>query len=193
MECVAIVNHKCVIYWVINYRTMKYVLEKHDGWHGAMVWPHLPWLKAENVWFMSSCTPFINRTITEEVQCFREGNHPDWRGIQISVLVCHSVFFQRSTYRLKWNVFKFDIFPNSFTIFRGLCAFLGINYAHNSNSNNRCMKRCTRTVWKTMLVLYKKWNKCLKTWCLAWCHGMTSPCPGKNLRRFGLCRHARPS
>ena len=40
MECMAIVNHKCVIYWVINYRTMKYVLEKHDGWHGAMVWPH---------------------------------------------------------------------------------------------------------------------------------------------------------
>ena len=34
------VNHKRVIYWVINYRTMKYVLEKHDGWHGAMVWPH---------------------------------------------------------------------------------------------------------------------------------------------------------
>ena len=34
-ECVAIVNHKCVIYWVINYRKMKYVLEKHDAWHGA--------------------------------------------------------------------------------------------------------------------------------------------------------------
>ena len=31
MECVAIVNHKRVIYWVINYRTMKYVLEKHDA------------------------------------------------------------------------------------------------------------------------------------------------------------------
>ena len=40
MECVAIVNHKRVICWVINYRTMKYVLKKHDGWHGAMVWPH---------------------------------------------------------------------------------------------------------------------------------------------------------
>ena len=89
------------------------------SWYGLTV----PCLKAEKVWFMSSCTPFINRTITEEVQCFREGNHQDWRGIQISVLVCHSVFFQRSTYRLKWNVFKFDIFPNSFTIFRGLCAF----------------------------------------------------------------------
>ena len=39
-ECMAIVNHKCVIYWVINYRTMKCVLEKHDDWYGAMVWPH---------------------------------------------------------------------------------------------------------------------------------------------------------
>ena len=88
-------------------------------WYGLTV----PWLKAEKVWFMSSCTPFINRTITEEVPCFREGNHQDWRGIQISVLVCHSVFFQQLTYRLKCKVFKFDIFPGSFTIFRGLCAF----------------------------------------------------------------------
>ena len=46
MECVAIVNHKCVIYWVINYRTMKYVLEKHDGWHGDMVWPHRALVKS---------------------------------------------------------------------------------------------------------------------------------------------------
>ena len=46
MEFVAIVNHKRVIYWVINYRTMKYVLEKHDGWHGAMVWPHRALVKS---------------------------------------------------------------------------------------------------------------------------------------------------
>ena len=39
-ECVAIVNHKHVIYRVINYRTMKYMLEKYSVWHGAMVWPH---------------------------------------------------------------------------------------------------------------------------------------------------------
>ena len=45
-ECVAIVNHKRVIYWVINYRTMKYVLEKHDAWHGAMVWPHRALVKS---------------------------------------------------------------------------------------------------------------------------------------------------
>ena len=46
MECVAIVNHKRVIYWVINYRTMKYVLERHDAWHGAMVWPHRALVKS---------------------------------------------------------------------------------------------------------------------------------------------------
>ena len=46
-ECVAIVNHKRVIYWVSNYRKMKYVLEKHDAWHGAiMVWPHRALVKS---------------------------------------------------------------------------------------------------------------------------------------------------
>ena len=45
-KCVAIVNHKCVIYWVINYRKMKYVLEKHDAWHGAMVRPHRALVKS---------------------------------------------------------------------------------------------------------------------------------------------------
>ena len=34
---------------------------------------------------------------------------------------------------------------------------LGIN-AHNSNSNNWCMKRCTRTVWKIMIVLFSKFS-----------------------------------
>ena len=122
-ECVAIVNHKRIIYWVINYRKMKYVLEKHDAWHGAMVWPHHALVKIENVFLMSWCAPFINRTITEEVPCFREGNYQDWRGIQISILVCHSVFFQQSTYCLKCNLLKFVIFLGSFTIFRGLFAF----------------------------------------------------------------------
>ena len=49
MECVAIVNNKCVIYWVINYRTMKYVLENMTAgmvpWYGLTV----PWLKPEKV------------------------------------------------------------------------------------------------------------------------------------------------
>src|SRR3990170_7201902 len=45
MKCVAIVNHKCVVYWFFNYRKIKYMLEKHDAWHGAMVWPHYAMVK----------------------------------------------------------------------------------------------------------------------------------------------------
>ena len=55
------------VYWFFNYRKMKYMLEKHDAWHGAMVWPYRALVKIENVWLMSSCTPFINLTITKEV------------------------------------------------------------------------------------------------------------------------------
>ena len=73
--CVARVNSKCVVYWFFNYRKMKYMLEKHDAWHGAIVWPHHVLVKFEKVWLMSSCTPFINRTITEEDSWFREGSH----------------------------------------------------------------------------------------------------------------------
>ena len=104
------VNHKRVIYWVINYRTMKYVLEKHDGRHGAMVWPHRALVKS---WegLMSSCTPFINRTITEEVPCFREGKSPRLKGNPNFRPSLSFSFFQRSTYRLKCNVFKFELCP----------------------------------------------------------------------------------
>ena len=56
---------------------MKYMLGKHDAWRGAMVWPHHALVKFENVILMSSCTPFINRTITEEVSWFRGENHQD--------------------------------------------------------------------------------------------------------------------
>ena len=40
---------------------------------GMVPWYDLtmPWLKFEKVWLMLSCTPFINRTITEEVPCFQ--------------------------------------------------------------------------------------------------------------------------
>ena len=85
-KCVAIVNHKCVVYWVNNYMKMKYMLGKHDTWCGAMVWPHCALFK------ILSCTPFIKWTITEEVSWFRGGNHQDWRGIQISFVLCPWVF-----------------------------------------------------------------------------------------------------
>ena len=39
-KCVAIVNHKCVVYLVNNYTKNETHGWKHDAWHGAMVWPH---------------------------------------------------------------------------------------------------------------------------------------------------------
>ena len=112
MDCVATVNHKCVIYWVINYRTMKYVLEKHDGWHGAMVWPHRALVKSWEGLIYVVIDALHKPTITEEVQCFREGNHQDWRGIQISVLVCPWVFstmnINPANHRVQiWHFFGF--------------------------------------------------------------------------------------
>jgi hypothetical protein len=40
MKCVAIVNHKRLFIWFSTIEKMKQMLEKHDAWHGAMVWPH---------------------------------------------------------------------------------------------------------------------------------------------------------
>jgi hypothetical protein len=106
---------------------------------------------------MSSCTSFINRTITEEVSWFRGGNHQDSKGIQISVLVCHLVFFQRSTYPSNATCSNLAFFRSHLPYLGDYVHFLGIN-PHNSNSNNRCMKRCTRIVWKTMLVVFSKFS-----------------------------------
>ena len=113
---------KRVIYLVSNYKKWNACLKNMTPgmvpWYGLT----MPWLKVEKVWLMSSCTPFTNRTITEEVSCFREGNHQDWRGIQISVLVCHSIFFNDQHTASDATCSNLTFFL-ALTIFRGLFAF----------------------------------------------------------------------
>jgi len=123
MECVAIVNHKRVIYWVINYRTMKYVLEKHDGWHGAMVWRHHDLVKSWEglIYVVMHTLHKLNHHRGSSMHS--RGKSPRLKGNPNFHPSLSFNFFQRSTYRLKCNMFKFDIFPNSFTIFRGSRAF----------------------------------------------------------------------
>ena len=123
---------------------------------------------------MSSCTPFINRTITEEVPCFREGNTQDWRGIQISVLVVIQFFSNDQHTASNATCSNLTFFRAHLPYLGDYVHFLSINYAHNSNSNNRCMKRCTRTVWKTMLMLYKKVKHMVGKYD-AWCGAMVWP------------------
>ena len=138
---------------------MKYVLEKHDGWHGAMVWPHRALVKS---W---------EGLIYVVMHALHKSNHH--RG--------SSMLSRGKSPRLKGNPnfrpsLSFSFFPNdqhttsnatcsNLTFFRthlpylgDYVHFLGINYAHNSNSNNRCMKRCTRTVWKTMFMLFSTFS-----------------------------------
>ena len=122
-ECVAIVNHKRVIYWVINYRTMKYVLEKHDALHGAMVWPHRTLVKSREGLIYVVMHALHKSNNHQGTSMLSRGKSPRLKGNPNFRPSLSFSFFQRSTYRLKCNVFKFDIFSGSFTIFRGLCAF----------------------------------------------------------------------
>ena len=134
------------------------MLKKHDTWHGAMVWHHHALVKSwEGLIYVIMHTLFVNWTITEEVQCFREGNHQDWRGIQISVLVCHSVFSNDQHTTSNATCSNLTFFRAHLPYLGDYVHFLGIN-GYNSNSNNQCMKRCTRTVWKTMLVLFSTFS-----------------------------------
>ena len=105
-NCVVIVNHNASFTRLTTIQKMKHMVGKHDAWRGAMVWPHRALVK------MSSCTPFIKRTITEEVSWFRGGNHQDWRRIQISFVLCPRVFstmnIQPANHRVQiWHFFGF--------------------------------------------------------------------------------------
>ena len=102
---------------------------------------------------MSSCTPFINRTITEEVPCFREGKSPRLNG-NPNFRPSLSFSFSNDQHTASNATCSNLTFSRAHLQYLGdYVHFLGIN-GHNSNSNNWCMKRCTRTVWKTMLVLF---------------------------------------
>ena len=110
---------------------------------------------------MLSCTSFINRTITEEVPCFWEGNPQDWKGIQIFFVLCPGVFFYDEHTPCKSLCSNLAFFGAHLPYLGDYVHFLGIN-AHNSSSNNRYMKGCTRTAWKTMLVPFSKFSSLLQ-------------------------------
>ena len=116
-KCVAIVNHKCVVYWVNNYTKMKYMLGK--TWR--LVWCH----------GMTSPCPGKNVVM----HAFHKTNHhrgsfmvsrgksPRLKGDPNFLCPLSMSFFLWWTYNLQITVFKFGTFPGSFAIFRGLCAF----------------------------------------------------------------------
>ena len=105
---------------------------------------------------MLSCTTFINRTITEEVSWFQGGNHQDWRGSKFPLSFVHEFFSTMNIHPANHHV-QIWLFWVHLPYLGDYVHFLGIN-AHNSSSNNWCMKGCTRTAWKTMLVPFSKFS-----------------------------------
>ena len=143
-KCVAIVNHKHVVYWVNNYTKMKYMLGKYDAWCGAMVWPHRALVK---IW---ECFPYV------VMHAFHKSNHhrgsfmvsrgksPRLKGVQISFVLCPRVFFYDEHTTCKSPCSNLALFRVHLPYLGDYVHFLGIN-AHNSSSNNRCIKGSTRT------------------------------------------------
>ena len=97
-------------------------------------------------------------------------------GNEISFLVCHSVFFYNQHTPSNATCSNLAFFRAHLPCLGDYVHFLGIN-PHNSNSNNWCMERCTRMVWKTMLVVFSKFSCLLQ--------GM-----GRNFK--GMCGNSKP-
>ena len=122
--------------WVFNYKKWNTCLKNMTP--GMVPWYDLtmPCGKFEKVWLMSSRwgSSMLSR-----------GKSPKLKGNPNFLCSLPWSFFLRRTYNLQITAFKFGIFLGSFTILGDYVHFLGIN-PHNSNLNNRCLKRCTRTV-----------------------------------------------
>ena len=101
--------------------------------------------------------PFIKRTIIRGSFMVSRGKSPRLKGIQISFVLCPQVFFYDEHTTCKSPCSNLAIFRVHLPYLGDYVYFLGIN-AHNSSSNNRCMKGCTRTAWKTMLVPFSKFS-----------------------------------
>ena len=83
------------------------------------------------------------------------GKSPRLKGVQISFVLCPRVFFYDEHTTCKSPCSNLALFRVHLPYLGDYVHFLGIN-AHNSSSNNWCMKGSTRTAWKTMLVPFSK-------------------------------------
>ena len=131
------------------------MLEKHDAWRGAMVWPHHALVK---IW---ECYPYVI------MHAFHKSNHrrgssmvlrgksPRLKGDPNFLCPLSMSFFYDEHTPCKSPRSNLTLFRVHLPYLGDYLHSLGIN-AYNSNLNNRCMKRCTRTVWKTILVPFSK-------------------------------------
>ena len=121
------------------------MLEKHDTWRGAMVWPHHALVK------IGECFLYV------VMRAFHKMNHHPRKfhgfegeitkiegGSKFPLSFVHEFFFydEHTTYKTPCS--NLALFRVHLPYLGDYVHFLGIN-AHNSSSNNRCMKGSTRT------------------------------------------------
>ena len=123
---------------------MNHMVGKHDTWRGAIVWPHHALVK------IGECFPYVM------MHAFHKSNHhrgsfmvsrgksPRLKGVQISFVLCPRVFFYDEHTTCKSPCSNLALFRVHLPYLGDYVHFLGIN-AHNSSSNNRCMKGSRRT------------------------------------------------
>ena len=120
------------------------MFEKHDAWRGAMVWPHHALVK------IGECFPYVVMGTFHKSNHHRgsfmvsRGKSPRLKGVQISFVLCPRVFFYDEHTTCKSPCSNLALFRVHLPYLGDYVHFLGIN-AHNSSSNNRCMKGSTRT------------------------------------------------
>ena len=122
-----------------------------------MVWPHHALVKIWEGLAYVVMHALHKSNHRRESSMLSRGKSPRLKGIQTSFVLCPRVFFYDEHTTCKSPCSNLALFRVHLPYLGDYVHFLGIN-AHNSSSNNRCMKGCTRTAWKTMLVPFSKFS-----------------------------------
>ena len=136
---------------------MKHMVGKHDAWRGAMVWPHHAQVK---IW---EGLAYVVRHALHKSNHHRgsfmvsRGKSPRLKGDPNFLCPLSMSFFYDEHTPCKSPCSNLALSRVHLPYLGDYVHFLGIN-AHNSSSNNRCMKGCTRTAWKTMHVPFSKFS-----------------------------------
>ena len=134
---------------------------KHDAWRGAMVWPHHALVK------IGECFPYVVMHAFHKSKHHRgsfmvsRGKSPRLKGDPNFICPLSMSFFYDEHTTCKSPCSNLALFRVHLPYLGDHVHFLGIN-AHNSSSNNRCMKGSTKIAWKTMLVPFSKFSSLLQ-------------------------------
>ena len=133
------------------------MLKKHDPWHGAMVWPHHALVKiSEGLAYVVMHALHKSNHHRGSFMVSR-GKSPRLKGGPNFLCPLSTSFFYDEHTTCKSPCSNLALFRVHLPYLGDYVHFLGIN-GHNSNSNNWCMKACTRTTWKRMLLPFSKFS-----------------------------------